>query len=124
MPTERLSMRKIRDVLRLHSVGLSTRQIGASLSIGRTSAGDYLRRARRAGLSWPLPEEVTDEALERLLFPPPRNLPSDQRMRPDWAALHRELRKAGVTLSLLWEEYRASHPDGYGYSRFCDLYRA
>ncbi len=70
-----------------------------------------------------MPDEVTDEALERLLFPPPRNLPSDQRVQPDWALIHRELKKAGVTLSLLWEEYRACHPDGYGYSRFCDLHR-
>ena len=81
MPTERLPMRKIRDVLRLHSVGLSTRQIAASLSIGRRSAGDYLRRARRSALSWPLAEDLRDEALERLLFPP---LPSDRLTRPDY----------------------------------------
>jgi transposase len=117
-------MRKIRDALRLHGDGLSKRKIAASLNIGPTSVGEYLRRARRAGLSWPLPDDLSDAALERLLFPPPGDLPSHQRPRPDWALIHRELSKAGVTLSLLWEEYRAAHPDGYGYSRFCDLYRA
>ena len=103
MPTERLPMRKIRDALRLHADGLSKRKIAASLSIGPTSAGDYLRRARRAAVSWPLPEDLSDEALERLLFPPPSNLPSDQRVRPDWTLVHREFKKPGVTLSLLWE---------------------
>ncbi len=124
MPGERLPMRKIRDVLRLHAVGLSKRQIAVSLNIGATSAGNYLRRARRAGLNWPPPEELSDADLDRLLFPPPSAVPADRRPPPDWPALHRELRKSGVTLSLLWEEYRAAHPEGYGYSRFCDLYRA
>lgn len=124
MATERLPMRKIRDVLRLHAGGLSKRQIAASLGLGPTSVGEYVRRARRAGLAWPLPDGLSDAALERLLFPPPRNIPSDRRPQPDWTAIHRELRKPGVTLSLLWEEYRAAWPDGYGYSRFCDLHRA
>ncbi len=124
MPGERLPMRKIRDVLRLRAVGLSKRQIAVSLNIGATSAGNYLRRARRAGLNWPPPEELSDADLDRLLFPPPSAVPADRRPPPDWPALHRELRKSGVTLSLLWEEYRAAHPEGYGYSRFCDLYRA
>jgi len=124
MPGERLPMRKIRDVLRLSAAHLSTRRIAVSLNIGTTSAGDYLRRARRAGLAWPLPEGLCDEALERLLFPPPVAISQDRRPPPDLPALHRELRRPGVTLSLLWEEYRAAHPEGYGYSRFCDLYRA
>ena len=67
MPPERLPMRKIHDVLRLHAVGLSNRRIAVGLNIGRTAVGDYLRRARRAGLAWPLPEGLSDEALERLL---------------------------------------------------------
>jgi len=116
-------MRKIRDVLRLNASGLSKRQIAASLNLGPTSVGEYIRRARRAELGWPLSESSSDEALERLLFPPPRNIPPDRRPQPDWAYIHRELRKPGVTLSLLWEEYRAARPDGYGYSRFCDLHR-
>ena len=123
MPRERLPMRKIYDVLRLHAGGLSKRRIAVSLNIGRTAVGDYLRRARRAGLGWPLPEGLSDEDLERLLFPPPPAVSPDRRPPPDWPALHRELKRPGVTVSLLWEEYRSVHPGGYGYSRFCDLYR-
>jgi transposase len=117
-------MRKERDVLRLRAGGMSKRQIAASLSIGATAAGDCIRRARRAGLSWPLPEDLSDEVLERILYPPPQSSAKDQRARPDWPTVHRELRRPGVTLQLLWEEHRAAHPDGYGYSRFCELYRA
>jgi transposase len=124
MPGQRLPMRKIRDVLRLRASGMSKRQIAASLSIGPTAAGDCMRRARYAGLSWPLPEDLSDEALERLLYPPPRITAKDRRAQPDWAVVHRELRRPGVTLQLLWEEHRSAHPDGYGYSRYCELYRA
>ena len=123
MPAERLPMRKIRDVLRLQDSGFSERRIATSLNIGSTSAGEYIRRARRAGLAWPLPRDLTDEALERLLFPAPPDIPPDQRPRPDWTWVYREKRKPNVTLSLLWEEYRAAHPDGYSLSHFCDLYR-
>ena len=124
MPRERLPMRKISDVLRLHAGELSKRRIAVSLNIGRTAVGDYINRARRAGLGWPLAEDLSDEDLERLLFPPPVAVSPDRRSLPDWPVLHRELKRPGVTLSLLWEEYRAVHRDGYGYSRFCELYRA
>ena len=123
MATKRLPMRKIKDALRLEASGLTKRQIAASLSIGRTAARTYLDRAHAAGLGWPLPEGLSEEDLERLLFPPP-TVVSGGRRPPDWAALHLELRKPSVTLSLLWEEYRAADPGGYGYSRFCELYRA
>ena len=124
MPRERLPMRKISDVLRLHAGGLSKRRIAVSLNIGRAAVGDYINRARRAGLGWPLAEDLSDEDLERLLFPPPVAVSPDRRSLPDWPVLHRELKRPGVTRSLLWEEYRAVHRDGYGYSRFCELYRA
>src|ERR1700686_809739 len=124
MPGQRLPMRKIRDVLRLHAGGMSKRKVAASLLIGATAAGDCVRRARRTGLSWPLPENLSDEALEGLLYPPPLVAAKDRRAQPDWAAIHRELRRPGVTLQLLWEEHRAVHPEGYGYSRYCELYRA
>jgi len=124
MPGQRLPMRKIRDVLRLSADGMSKRKIAASLSIGATAAGDCIRRSRRAGLSWPLPENLSDEALERILYPPPKVTAKDRRPQPDWAAIHRELRRPGVTLQLLWEEHRSIHPDGFGYSRYCELYRA
>ena len=97
MPRERLPMRKIHGVLRLHAVGLSNRRIAVGLNIGRTAVGDYLRRARRAGLAWPLPEGLSDEALERLLFAPPPVLSPDRRPLPDWPLLHRELKRPGVT---------------------------
>lgn len=123
MPRERLPMRKISDVLRLHAEGLSKRRIAVSLNIGRTAVGDYIGRAGRAGLSWPLPSELCEDDLERLLFPPQHVRSVDRPAPPDWPELHREMKKPGVTLALLWEEYRAQHPNGYGYSRFCDLYR-
>ena len=124
MPGQRLPMRKIRDVLRLRADGLSKRKIAASLSIGVRTAGEIIRRVRRAGLSWPLPEKLSDEAIERLVYPPTPVTAKDRRPQPEWAAVHRELRRPGVTLQLTWEEYREAHPDGYGYSRYCDLYRS
>jgi transposase len=124
MPRPRLPMRKIRDVLRLSAAGMSKRKIAVSLGVSATAAGECIRRARRAGLTWPLPDGLSDEALERQLFPPPAVAAKDRRPQPDWAAIHRELRRPGVTLQLLWEEHRAVHPDGYGISRYCELYRA
>jgi transposase len=126
---QRLSMRKIKEVLRLAlEEGRSQREIARSLNIGRTSVGEYLTRAREAGLGWPLPEGWDDVRLEAELFPPP--LPAGTaRPLPDWEQVYRELsnpkrKKTGVTLQLLWLEYRTTHPeDGYGYSRFCELYR-
>ena len=116
-------MRKIREALRLKAAGHSRRQIATSLGVGRTTAGEYLQRAERADLSWPLPADLDDATLEQRLFPAAQTGPGPVRFVPDWSAIHRELRRAGVTLALLWEEYRAVHVQGYGYSRFCELYR-
>jgi transposase len=116
-------MRRIRDVLRLKAGGMSKRQIAASVGIGATAAGDYLRRAKKAGLVWPLADDLDDAVLEARLFPPPQKIGADERSQPDWAHVHRELKRKGVTLLLLWEEYRGQHPKGYGRSRFCELYR-
>ena len=126
MPGARLPMRKIRDVLRLRAAGMSSRNIALSLSIGATTVVDFLQRARAAEVCWPLPEDMTDEALEVRLFPASTALAEikARRPQPDWRTIHRELRRKGVTLQLLWEEHRAACPDGYGYSRFCELYRA
>jgi transposase len=124
MPAKRISMRKIRDVLRLKGqAGLSIRQIARCVSISHSTVRDYLQRAERAGLTWPLPEGLDEAALDRMLFPPaaPSHHPRPQ---PDWQWVHREMRRKGVTLMLLWQEYKAAHPDGYQYSRFCDHYRA
>jgi transposase len=126
MPGERLSMRKIREVLRLRfAQGLSQRAIGTSLRLSTGAVNACLHRARLAGLHWPLPEGLDDGQIEALLYPPPPAVATEQRPVPDWAVVHRELRRPNMTLALLWEEYRAGSggQDGFGYSWFCDLYR-
>ena len=126
MPGARLPMRKIRDMLRLTAAGMSSRKIAASLSIGGTTVVDCLQRARAVGVGWPLPEDLSDVALEARLFPASTALAAikSRRTKADWPAIHRELKRPGVTLRLLWEEYRAANPEGYGYSRFCELFCA
>ena len=116
-------MRKIREVLRLyHTAGMSIRAIARSLKASPSTVGDYLRRAEAARLSWPLDEALDDAQLERRLFPVPA--PSCiARPLPQWTEVHRELRRKDVTLALLWEEYKAAHPEGLQYSRFCERYR-
>ena len=126
MPRPRAAMRKIREVLRLHEAEhLSARQVGISVGLPRTTVRHYLDRAREAGLGWPLPGDLDDRGLEERLFgraaPPPAN---PARPVPDWAVVHRELRRKGVTLMLLWTEYRERHPDGFAYSWFAERYRA
>ena len=124
MPAERAPMRKIRQALRLkHALGLSERQIAVSVGVSRSTVAEYLRRAGVVGITWPVPEEMDDAELERRLFTPPSFEATPARAQPDWNHVHKELKRRGVTLQLLWEEYRADHVDGYGYSRFCDLYR-
>ena len=124
MPAKRLSMRKIKDVLRLcWGQGLSKRQTARSCGISRPAVNAYLCRAKAAGLHWPLPVELDDGALERLLFPRAPALPETARAMPDWSAVHRELKRPGVTLQLLWHEYRQTHPQGYQYTWFCQRYR-
>ena len=122
MSQERLPMRKIREVLRLKAEGVSKRRIAASLGISATAAVECVQRARRAGLSWPLPDELDDAALELRLYPPAASR-KVERPLPDWADIHRELKRPGVTLLLLWEDYRAQHPDGLGYSWFCEIFQ-
>ena len=120
MPGERVSMRKIRDVLRLRfAQGLSQRAIGQSLRLSVGAVNTYLSRARMAGLGWPLPAEFDDAQLERLLYPPPPPaVATERRPVPDWAVVHREMRRPNVTLALLWEECRTGPgaQDGFGYS--------
>ncbi len=125
MPAERLSMRHLRELLRLrHCAGLCQAAISASLGLSQSSVSKYLKLAEIAGLSWPLPAEFDDDdRLEARLFPPLPDLPPDKRPKPDWAEVHRELRRQDVTLALLWEEYKGREPDGFSYSWFCDLYK-
>jgi transposase len=116
-------MRKITEVLRLHHEhGLSARQIAKSLSIARSTIKDYLGRAQQAGVIWPLAPEMDETSLERLLFPPLPRIAPEKRQMPSMEYLHQELKRKGVTLQLLWHEYRQANPDGYQYSQFCHLY--
>ena len=125
MPAKReLTMRQIRYTLRLASEGISARAIGRMLGVARSTIQDNLKRAQVAGLTWPLPGDLTDAVLEERLFArngAPRG--TRRRAEPVWSELACELKRPGVNLMVLWEEYRAAHPDGYGYSRFCDLFR-
>lgn len=124
MPGKRLSMRKIREVLRLkYELNRSNREIGMSCGIGSSTVSDYIQRVRNAGLAWPLPEELNDTGLEQLLYPlpTPRN---SSRLFPDFHEVHKELQaRKDVTLNLLWEEYKERNPEGYQYSWFCHKYR-
>ena len=121
MPRPHTAMRKIREVLRLRlGEGLSHRKVAAALGLPTSTVTGYVQRAQIAGVTWPLPPDMDDEELESRLFGPP---PATARSKPDFAKIHLELKGKGVTLTLLWLEYRESDPDGYGYSQFCELYR-
>jgi transposase len=123
MANNRLSMRKISEALRLHyECGRTQREIARAIGASPSTVGQFLRRAKQAGIGHPLPAGLDETALELKLFPP--LAPSDVvRSAPDWVWVHRELRKKSVTLELLWQEYKAAHPDGYRYSWFCEHYR-
>ena len=125
MAAERLSMRRLREVLRLKfEAGLSQKAIAVSAHVAQSTVSDYVGRARRAGLGWALPAAVDDdEAVERLLFPTAPAVAPAERPEPDWGWVHRELRRKHVTRMLLWEEYRAAAPAGLAYSQFCNRYR-
>lgn len=118
-------MRKIREVLRLrHELGLSERDVAASCRVARSTVGDYVHRARAAGLTWPLPPDLDDTALEARLFKVLDRVPADAAFpQPDWAEVDKQLRRKGVTRLLLWREYRAANPDGMKYTTFTERYR-
>jgi transposase len=117
-------MRQVREGLRLKwACGLSDRKIAQSVRVSRPTVAEYVRRAQAAGLSWPLPDTLDDTALERRLFTTAAPTPIAKRPTPDWAIVHQELKRKGVTLLLLWQEYKASTPTGLQYSQFCEAYR-
>lgn len=121
MGQARLPVRKIREVLRLKAEGFSDRQIALAIGSARSTVQECIRRIRRAGLAWPLPPELDESALHAQLYR--RAVPLSRTPQPDFAELHRELARRGVTRLLLWEEYKTAHPDGWQYSVFCDQYR-
>ena len=118
-------MRHVREILRLSlDCGLSTRVVGERVGVGPTTVRDTLRRFDRSGLTWPVQPEMTDSDLESRLYGMPGVKPGRRKLpEPDWAVVARELKRKHVTLQILWEEYHAANPDGYRYSRWCDLFR-
>ena len=118
-------MRQVRDVLRLNAAGVSGNEIARRVGVAPSTVRLTLKRLAVAGLGWPLPAEMTDAALETQLFTGAGKKQGHRRRdEPDWAAVHRELKRKHVTLQILWDEYIERHPEGYRYSRFCELYRA
>jgi transposase len=118
-------MRKFKEVLRLHSMGLKQRQIAGSCAIAQSTVHEYLKAAAQAGVSWPLPAEWNEQQLEEALSRKPRpGAPARQAALPDFPAIRKQLQThRNLTLQLLWEEYREGNAaDGYSYSRFCELY--
>lgn len=124
MPTPRVLMSKIRQALQLLGDSrLSRRQVAAALGISKTTVSEIAMYARDAGVHWPMAAALSDDELQARLYPPPRPR-SSSRQEPDYAGLHQELKRPGVTLQLLWEEYRAGVGEqAYRYSAFCDKYR-
>jgi len=124
MPAERTRMRQVREIVRLHGAGVSTRQIGIQVGVAASTVRLTLQRVAAAGLAEGIAPDQTDAALEALLFSEAGKKTGHRRHAdPDWAAVHRELKRKHVMLMILWDEYVARHPDGYRYSRFCELYR-
>ena len=122
----RTDMKDIRSILRLtHESGLSVREVSERLGLSKSTVSTYLLRAREAGLDgWPMPEGCSDDAeLERRLFRQMGRPPRDT-TEPDWQLISREMKRKSVTLLLLWQEYREAHPDGFGYTWFCDKFGA
>ena len=117
-------MRKIREVLRLKFENkLGVKKIAKSCSIGNGTVTGYLDRAKAAGLSWPLPDNLDDTYLEQKLYPASVEIITGNTLTPDWTEIHKELKRKGVTLVLLWQEYKEKQPEGHQYSWFCDLYK-
>ena len=123
MTQERLTMRKIREILRLNATGLSNRAISRALQVSNSTVGEYLRRAELAGVRWPLDPNWGEDDLYQQLFPEREVYRLIQRPEPDWETVEKELKRKGVTLKLLWIEYLEGQPDGYKYTQFCTKYR-
>lgn len=125
MPQKRLKMKQVTEILRLrYELNCSQQAIADATGIARSTVKDYLRRAKLAGLGWPLPSGMTHEQVTGELFPSMSKADSQrQRPEPDWKQVHQELKRKAVTLQLLWEEYKLQYPDGYQYSWFASGYR-
>ena len=117
-------MRQVREVLRLRTAGVGLNEIARRVGVAPSTVRLTLKRVASAGLSWQLPAEMTETALETALFAAAGTKQGHRRhVEPDWAEIHRELKRKHVTLTMLWDEYIERCPEGYRYSRFCELYR-
>ena len=125
MPTERIAMRRVRELLRLRlDAGLPAQQAAVRMGVARSTLREMQSRFEKSGLPWPLPLDLTDVELEARLYGEAGTKQGHRRRaEPDWAAVNRELKRKHVTLQILWDEYIDANPDGYRYSRFCELYR-
>ena len=124
MSAKRIAMRKIREILRLRlEAGLSVRQINASAKVSVGAIQKLLKKADELSLNWPLPAELDDSQLAALFYPQADTTVSSRYQVPDWASVHQELKRKGVTKLLLWEEYTQRFPNRcFCYSQFCDRY--
>jgi len=124
MAKDRLSMRKFKEILRLKfDHDLTNRQIGKSCAISHVTVGKYLDLAEKAGITWPIPDDMDDAQLEQRLYANVPRTNTDKPGMPPMEYLFKEMKRKHVTLQLLWYEYRQSNPDGYQYSYFCELYQ-
>jgi sigma-70-like protein len=119
-------MRQVREVLRLKFVGgVPIREIASRIGVAASTVRATVKRFQAAGLCWRLPDEMTDAALEAKLFADAGTKQGYRRqVEPDWVSIQRDLKRKRVTLSILWDEYFERNPEGYRYSRFCELYRS
>ena len=126
MPTERITMRRVREMLKLKREGeLSTQEVARRTGLARTTLREMFARFGQSGLAWPIPSGIGDKELEVRLYGERGGKHGHRRQsEPDWPALNRELKRKHVTLQILWDEYIEGDPDGYKYSRFCELYRS
>ena len=122
MARRRISVDRIKDVIRNEvTTNLSERAIGRALKVSRTAVAKYLGCFRASGLTWERAQELPDSELLRVLegHREPRTSARYEQLAERFPTMVKELRRTGVTLQLLWEEYLREHPDGYQNSQFC-----
>ncbi len=126
MPAARMPMRRAREILGMKfEAGLAVREIARRTDVPRRTVRTLFARFAARGLTWPIAPEVSEADLEALMFKEAgAKSGSRRRAEPDWSAVHKELKRKHVTLQILWDEYIERHPDGYRYSRFCEVFRA